>query len=58
MVVSVCITLGKFCKLNLQPTQHLDYYVLALKRQSHYRLGQSLMGARRLRLPDFKTIGT
>jgi hypothetical protein len=25
---------------------------------SHYRPGQALGGARRLRLPDFKTVGT
>jgi len=27
-------------------------------KQSHYRLGQALRVHRRLRLPDFKTIGT
>jgi len=26
--------------------------------QSHYRLGRDPEGSRRLRLPDFKTIGT
>jgi len=27
-------------------------------KQSHYRTGQALEDSRRLRLPDFKTIGT
>jgi len=27
-------------------------------KQSHYRSGQALEGSRRLRLPDFRTIGT
>jgi hypothetical protein len=27
-------------------------------KQSHYRPGQDPQGSRRLRLPDFKTVGT
>jgi hypothetical protein len=36
-------------------------FVVAMKykvKQSHYRPGQALKSSRRLRLPDFMTIGT
>jgi len=32
--------------------------IIIMVKQSHYRHGQALRGSWRLRLPDFKTMGT
>ena len=33
-------------------------YVMVKAKQSHYRNAKDQQGSRRLRLPDFKTVGT
>ena len=40
------------------PANHLTKKVKVRVKQSRYRSGQTQEGSRRLRLPDFKTIGT
>jgi len=44
--------------IELETGKNCIYYKTVVKvKQSHYRPGQALKGSKRLRLPDFKTIG-
>jgi len=47
------------CKINKKKGGKKNLYSVKVKvKHSHYRPGQALRGSRRLRLPDFKTVGT